>query len=227
MTSREMVAEFQRLIIQSDPSLMDYGRLDVFLIYQFLNTAQDIIFKERYISSPNSLQNIEIINANIEEVKHLIKYIKIDNIDTVPNELYNKSYIININDPEYAHYIQSFTSLVRNIVFPTNNEIVVENILINYKDFNRYLTTSFHVPIIRKPGILIENDSKLLLVCDIYTTPKSLIFYYLKYPNRINDDNDCILSSSLHKIIVEQAVQLFRSNKYILNSSNSNKTGKE
>lgn len=238
MTSREMIAEFQRLVIQSDPTLFDVNRMDVYIIYQFLNTAQNLVFKERYIPSSNILENIVIITRNLEEIKHLIRtaeaqYNQVENY-IVENEDYKISYLVKLTINNYAHYVNSFTELERQEVFPTeiNNSTLIENTLITYTDINRYLTTSFHSPIIRKPGILISKYSnssiEFILFVDKYTTSVSKIkLNYLIYPPEINDLNNCILDESLHKIIVNQAVQLFRSNKYILSSANSNQQPKQ
>lgn len=233
MTSREMVAEFQRLVIQSDPTFFTSNRMDVYFIYQFLNTAQNLIFKERYIPSSIALENIIIISRNIEEVKHLIKtseayYNGLEN-SIVENESYKKSFLVECKVNDYAHYINSFTELEREQVFPSeeNDTILVENNLITHNDVNRYLTTSIHTPIIRKPGILINTYSnssiKLTLLVDKYTTKVYKVkLNYLMYPPEIDDTNNCILDKSLHKIVVNQAVQLFRSNKYILSSTDGN-----
>ena len=219
MTGLEMLAEFQKYLTISDPRLFEVERLESSEIYQFLNIAQRMVFKNKYFPSSNYLENIAIINANFEDLRNLIKNETvtsgINNTTHYPNAL---TIPIDFSALDYAYYIKSESKVVREQVFPTDvGGEVVPNQLISLTDVPRFISNSIHTPIIRKPGVLITDNSDVTLFKDKYTTTY-LGFYltYLKYPSAIVDNEECELERSLQGLVVTTAVDLFRSNKYLL-----------
>lgn len=121
---------------------------------------------------------------------------------------------------------------------PATNPTILTNTLINYADFNSSLiTNSNNKPILRNPVVLLElsysNEmtnyhDKMTIYLDSYTTLYNVEYTYIKKPNAIslgsyldtNTSNDCELSESTHKDIVEMAVKIFiEENKYKLNTN--------
>lgn len=226
MTSREMLYHFQKLITTSDPSLIN-DRLESYEIYTFINLAQKKVFKERYFPGGDVKSNIIIINNNTEETKNLIQSVIINNItgnlsiDLFVTYSYTFDYSF-IQD--YAHYIRSESIVSRVNVFPTTSSLV-SNKLITNLEVESHITNIFHSPIIRKPAILIENDTIMRVFVDKYTTNLEKIkLTYLRYPVEIDDNVSCELSENLHSDIVSVAVDLFRANKYMLMQSKDNDT---
>ena len=226
MTGKEMLAQFQKLLTISDPALMEAERLETSEIFQILNIAQRMVFKEKYFPSNNYSENILIINNSVGEIQNLIETKTVNtNISADSNLLY--SYTIDTsNIDNYAHYVDSASKVKRTIVFPTSNGNGerVPNSLISFIDVKRYTTNSVHSPIIRAPGVLLEKKDLIRIFVDKYTT-ELLEFYltYLKYPTDLNWDVECELDPKLHNIVVDTAIQLFRSNRYLLLGFNSSK----
>ncbi len=221
MTSLEMLYQFQKLLVVSDPTMFDENRLETFEIYFFLNLAQKKVFKDRYFPSGNIKENLIIITNNNDELKNLFVTTEINN--SVGNLLLDPNmpitYTFDYSSLNYAHYIRSDSVITRETVFPLINERVPNN-LITYLEVSRYVTNSLHTPIIRKPALLIENENTMRLFVDKYTTEvDKVLLTYLRYPNDIDDNNNCELSEKLHYDIVMLAVDLFRSNKYLLLSN--------
>ena len=61
-----------------------------------------------------------------------------------------------------------------------------------------------------------KNDNEVTVFVDKYTQYIGLYLTYLKYPNDIVDNEECELEKSLQGLVVTTAVDLFRSNKYLL-----------
>lgn len=218
MTGIEMLAEFQKYLTISDPRLVEEERLESSEIYQFLNIAQRMVFKNKYFPSNNYVENIAIINANFEELKKLIVNIEINS--GINNTTYYSNAItvqIRGHVENYAYYIKSESKVIRQDVFPTDpSGEVVPNQLISLMDVNRFISNSIHNPIIRQPAVLITNDNEVTVFVDKYTQYIGLYLTYLKYPNDIVDNEECELEKSLQGLVVTTAVDLFRSNKYLL-----------
>lgn len=239
MTSREMLALFQELLITTDPSFKSIEKLDSIEIYSFLNYSQRLVFKERYFPTPSIVQNTLIINSYNEELKELFDTTILVGKDDPndPGDYMNISdpnlpisYIIPINIPLYAHYVRSNSKVVRVGVFPTVNESgdILPNKLITYNEVESHMTTPLHSPIIRKPAVLIENGEHVRVFVDKYTTSlKEFHLTYLKYPALIGDTQNCELIETLHVLVVNTAVNLFKENKYLLRAASQNQAVKE
>lgn len=223
MTGLEMLAEFQKLVTISDPRLLESERLESSEIYQLLNLAQKMVFKNRYFPSNNYAENILIINNNAEDLKKLIVSGYEVSVTLSTNIRY--TYEVDISGEvdtsgitDYAHYIKSESKLVRTVVFPTSpSGELVPNQLIGFIDVRRFITNSMNSPIIRSPGVLLETGDMIRIFVDKYTTDlSSLYLTYLRYPNPIVQDEECELERSLHSVVVTTAIELFRNNKYLL-----------
>ena len=171
MTGLEMLAEFQKYLTISDPRLFEVERLESSEIYQFLNIAQRMVFKNKYFPSNNYVENIAIINANFEELKKLIVNIEINS--GINNITYYSNAVtvqIRVHVENYAYYIKSESKVIRQDVFPTDlSGEVVPNQLISLMDVNRFISNSIHNPIIRQPAVLITNDNEVTVFVDKYT----------------------------------------------------------
>lgn len=233
MTSREMLYEFQKIVMTSDSSLFS-NRLESSEIYFFINIAQKRIFKERYFPGLNVLNNILIINNNNEEIKNLIQTAVLNNVNsglTIDPDI-TYSYTLDYSSlTNYAHYIKSESIISRMWIFPTNASLV-SNKLISNIEVSSYITNDFHSPIIRKPAVLIEDNNIMRIFVDKYTTSLSQVnITYLRYPQDINDSSQPELSQSIHNDIVLLAVDIFRSNRYMFlqrqnNTNNNNEENK-
>lgn len=217
MTGLEMLAEFQKLITISDPRLLESERLESSEVYQLLNLAQKMVFKNRYFPSNNYAENILIINNNAEDLKKLI--VSGYEVSVTLSTSIRYTYEVDTSGiTDYAHYIKSESKLVRTVVFPTSpSGELVPNQLIGFIDVRRFITNSMNSPIIRSPGVLLETGDMIRIFVDKYTTDlSSLYLTYLRYPNPIVQDEECELERSLHSVVVTTAIELFRNNKYLL-----------
>lgn len=220
MTSREMILEFQRLLIMSDKALYELERPTTSEMYMFLNMSQKRIFKDRYFPSANVIENIGTISYNAEEIRHLIKtsdWLSGNQDDSTPI-----SYDVDISSLNgYAHYITGLSKVTRSDVFPANEYTIVPNKVITYAEMGGYITNNFHSPIIRKPATLFLNSTTIKVFVDKFTSVfGGLKITYLSFPRDIDDDNNCELAEVLHNDLVSFAVDLFRNNRYLLYSNN-------
>lgn len=229
MTYQETVQlgiEFERRLIEIDPSFEVENKPDTETIYAFLNEYAKQYFDD-IIKQLMVVKDRNVINDLQERVKDLIKeeYITeiIDSYNTIqPN---CKSFNLPI---EYYKYIRSYSKCLSTYKFKhkENSEdfVLVENkIFSEYQDYSKINNIYNDGFILRNPLVIFEREEKLgnsipnqpiTVLHDNYTNISSvLLVYYTMIKQftilRMGDNNNCQLSSSCFWDIVKGAVDLY------------------
>lgn len=229
MTYNETVQlgiEFERRLIEIDPSFEVENKPDTETIYAFLNEYAKQYFDD-IIKQLMVVKDRNVINDLQERVKDLIKeeYITeiIDSYNTIqPN---CKSFSLPI---EYYKYIRSYSKCLSTYKFKhkENSEdfVLVENkIFSEYQDYSKINNIYNDGFILRNPLVIFEREKKfgnsrpnqpITVLHDNYTNISSvLLVYYTMIKQftilRSGDNNNCQLSSSCFWNIVKGAVDLY------------------
>lgn len=229
MTYNETVQlgiEFERRLIEIDPSFEVENKPDTETIYAFLNEYAKQYFDD-IIKQLMVVKDRNVINDLQERVKDLIKeeYITeiIDSYNTIqPN---CKSFSLPI---EYYKYIRSYSKCLSTYKFKhkENSEdfVLVENkIFSEYQDYSKINNIYNDGFILRNPLVIFEREEKfgnsrpnqpITVLHDNYTNISSvLLVYYTMIKQftilRRGDNNNCQLSSSCFWDIVKGAVDLY------------------
>jgi len=217
MNALQMQIEFQRLLYTSNPEFETKDRLDTDEIFAYLNISQLRTMKAKYFPSLNMKENIENINKNIDELRHLIGRTIGTSITplTNPDILHGNMMAL---PSDYLYYIRSDSKITRTACPVISSTSTVPNKIINYNEVESFTTNSFNKPIIRKPGVIFEANNKIIVFVDRFTTLTAIVLTYLRTPIQIGlgGSNDCELAEYLHEEIVQQAVEIFRREKYLL-----------
>lgn len=216
MNALQMQIEFERLLYTSNPDFSSSDKLDTEEIFAYLNISQLRVMKAKYFPTSDILENVRIIQSNIEELRNLIKR----DTRTIGNSI-DTLYGYLVSFPtDYLHYIRSDSVVTRTTIFPMTSQ-VVPNKIIDYSNVDSIVTNTFNNPIIRKPCIVFEEDDNMVIFRDKYTSfDGDLYLTYLRTPIDIalGGSNDCELADYLHEEIVATAVDIFRREKYLLNT---------
>lgn len=229
MTYQETVQlgiEFERRLIEIDPSFEVENKPDTETIYAFLNEYAKQYFDD-IIKQLMVVKDRNVINDLQERVKDLIKeeYITeiIDSYNTIqPN---CKSFSLPI---EYYKYIRSYSKCLSTYKFEhkENSEdfVLVENkIFSEYQDYSKINNIYNDGFILRNPLVIFEREEKfgnnrpnqpITVLHDNYTNISSvLLVYYTMIKQftilRIGGNNNCQLSLSCFWDIVKGAVDLY------------------
>jgi len=215
MNALQMQIEFQRLLYTSNPEFEVKDKLDTDEIFAYLNISQLRLMKAKYFPSLNMRENIENINRNIDELRHLIGRTTGTSISQLTDILHGNMMALPI---DYLYYIRSDSRITRSAVPVISSPSTVPNKVISYNDVEAVTTNSFNKPIIRKPCVVFEANNKIIIFVDKYTTLAAVVLTYLRTPIQIalGGSNDCELAEYLHEELVQQAVEIFRREKYLL-----------
>jgi len=215
MNALQMQIEFQRLLYTSNPEFEIKDRLDTDEIFAYLNISQLRLMKAKYFPSLNMKENIENINKNIDELRHLICRITGTSITPLTDILHGNMMALPAN---YLYYIRSDSKITRTACPVISSTSTVPNKVITYNDVEAITTNGFNKPILRKPCIVFETDNKIIIFVDRFTTLSAIVLTYLRTPIQIalGGSNDCELAEYLHEELVQQAVEIFRREKYLL-----------
>lgn len=218
--------EFERRLIEIDPSFEVENKPDTETIYAFLNEYAKQYFDD-IIKQLMVVKDRNVINDLQERVKDLIKeeYITeiIDSYNTIqPN---CKSFSLPI---EYYKYIRSYSKCLSTYKFEhkENSEdfVLVENkIFSEYQDYSKINNIYNDGFILRNPLVIFERKEKfgnnrpnmpITVLHDNYTNISSvLLVYYTMIKQftilRSGSDYNCQLSSSCFWDIVKGAVDLY------------------
>ena len=212
MDGLHMQIEFERLLYTSNPEFDTSEKLDTDEVFSYLNIAQLRTMKSKYFPTSNILENVKVIQGNVEDLRNMIKRDTLtigDPIDTL------HGYLVDL-PVDYLHYIRSDSQVTRTALPTISSSSIVPNRIVNYTDIDQLVTSAFSKPIIRKPSIVFEEDGKMVVFRDAYTTLEDVYLTYLRMPIEISLDNDCELPEYMHEEIVALAVDIFRREKYLL-----------
>jgi len=215
MNALQMQIEFQRLLYTSNPEFETKDKLDTDEIFAYLNISQLRTMKAKYFPSLNMQENIININKYIDELRHLIGRTTGTSITQLTDLLHGNMMALPV---DYLYYIRSDSRITRAAMPVISSPSTVPNKIINYNEVESFTTNSFNKPIIRKPGVIFEANNKIIVFVDRFTTLTAIVLTYLRTPIQIGlgGSNDCELAEYLHEEIVQQAVEIFRREKYLL-----------
>ena len=217
--------EFERRLIEIDPSFEVENKPDTETIYAFLNEYARQYFDD-IIKQLMVVKDRNVINDLQERVKDLIKeeYITeiIDTYNTIqPN---CKSFNLPI---KYYKYIRSYSKCLSTYKFEhkENSEdfVLVENkIFSEYQDYSKINNIYNDGFILRNPLVIFEREEQfgggrpnqpITVLHDNYTNISSVLLVYytsIKWFTALGSSvNNCQLSSSCFWDIVKGAVDLY------------------
>jgi len=215
-----MQIEFERLLYTSNPEFSVSDKLDTEEIFAYLNISQLRVMKMKYFPTSNINENVKIIQSNVEELRNLIKRDTVSPGSALTTVLH--AYPVTLPN-DYLHYIRSDSSVTRTALPVINSASIVPNKVIDYSMVDLVTTHAFNKPILRKPCVVFEESSTMIVYIDTYTTLGDVTFTYLKTPLtiKLGGSNDCELAEYLHEEVVATAVDIFRREKYLLISKDS------
>ena len=223
----QLGVEFERRLIEIDPSFEVENKPDTETIYAFLNEYAkqyfDDIIKQLIITKDRDISTLLQ-----DKIKCLIREANVDKVMSGLNSSQMNS--ITFKFPEnYYMYIRSYSNCFSTYKFRENGQIntsvdtsnlktvtVENNVFSEYKDSKKINNDFNDGFILRNPLVLFEGDNlynvnKFSIIKDRYTDIKDItVIYYKKLDNFtiMISGHDCELSSSCFWDIVKGAVDL-------------------
>ena len=208
--------EFERRLIEIDPSFEVENKPDTETIYAFLNEYakqyfDDIIKQLMVVKDRNVISDLQ------EKVKDLIKEEYIYEIDDSYNTIQQNCKSFNL-PTDYYKYIRSYSKCLNTYKFKSKEGsgeyVFVENkIFSEYQDYSKINNTYNEGFIFRNPLVIFEREQNPITVLhDNYTTISSILLVYYKKIQSftiLTNGYNCELSSSCFWDIVKGAIDLY------------------
>lgn len=233
MTYKETVQlgiEFERRLIEIDPSFEVENKPDTETIYAFLNQYTEQYFQD-IIRTLMSTKDRNIISDLQDRIKALIKEETLQPILGQYQSEQDSMQIFNL-PKDYYKYIRSYSKCYSTYNFEhkenSKRTVTIENkVFSEYQDYSKINNIYNDGFILRNPLVLLERPQKdfmyairpISVLSDAYTDIKEIVLIYYKKPNYytiINTSStlgvqivDCELSSSCFWDIVKGAVDLY------------------
>ena len=218
MNSLEMQVKFQDILETTSRAFgVTIERPYSTTIFEYLNEAQEMFFRDRYL--PGSFtQNIQTIKSLKGEIPDLLAA---GDVELSPHATYNQGPALNTVWVAEAfgkteHLVDGFLKVTRADILAAGDINMVETQPMDENQIlNKYFTNYMNVPIILQPIIFYDTLSKkIAVVIDKYTTiedetPEKLYYTKLIYPVKLDPTTDCELNPKFHETIVRQATELF------------------
>lgn len=216
--------EFERRLIEIDPSFEVENKPDTETIYAFLNEYAKQYFDD-IIKQLMVVKDRDVISDLQEKVKDLIKEEYIYEIDDSYNTIQPNCKSFNL-PIDYYKYIRSYSKCLNTYKFEQKEGSVeyvfVENkIFSEYQDYSKINNTYNKGFIFRNPLVMFEREQNtngigvynpITVLHDNYTTISSILLVYYKKIQSftiLTNGYDCELSSSCFWDIVKGAVDLY------------------
>ena len=182
MRGIDLQIQFERVIQEMNDAFISRERPDTFTVYKFINQAQIRYLNEKYISFKSVKENIEYIQQRAGDLNSLIKT-RVYSTSAAPTGLYyGKAKYITLLD-DYVYYIRSDSYLTRSDAIPVLTAAYIPNKTVSYSDLSRLLQTPWNIPILRNPIVVFEEDNRIYIIHDSYTTGPTLVsLTYLRRP---------------------------------------------
>lgn len=227
MTYQETIQlgiEFERRLIEIDPSFEVENKPDTETIYAFLNEYAKQYFDD-IIKQLMVVKDRNIISDLQERVKDLIKEEYITEINDSYNTIQPNCKSFNLPLDCYK-YIRSYSKCLSTYKFKhkENSEdfVLVENkIFSEYQDYSKINNIYNDGFILRNPLVIFEREQKyykdipntpITVLHDSYTVISSILLIYykqIKHFSILGNAFNCQLSSSCFWDIVKGAVDLY------------------
>ncbi|MCD6328787.1 MAG: hypothetical protein J7M10_00285 [Candidatus Cloacimonetes bacterium] len=183
MRGLDFQIQFERVIQEMSDVFISEERPDTFTIFKFIGQAQIRYLKEKYINLPTTRENIEFIQRRSDDLKNLIKTVVFASPDNATLGVYagRAKYIDMIDD--YVFYIRSDSEMTRTDAIPIASGQYVPNKIIPHSELDNVLDTPWNYPILRNPVVVFEENKRIYVVHDTYTSAISNIsLTYLRRP---------------------------------------------
>lgn len=221
MTVQEFSNEFDilynNIMSNQAPGLDEYEKS------VFLTQAQEDVIRACYQGTSAGLGPFENTELVRRELSNLIKISNIDTYETVSTQFgEGKAYTL---PPEAMYIIQEY--------YTDSNENPISVVPVTYDEIQKIKSNPFRGPSKNRILRLDYGENKVILIVDknlvetyAGSNPEYVVSYVRKpYPiiltdlsdsgltinnqdSPLDDDNPCELSSSIHRLILTQAVQL-------------------
>lgn len=192
--------QFERVIQEMSKAFIAEERPDTFTIFKFIGQAQIRYLKEKYISLPTTRENIEFIQKRSDDLKNLIKTVVFASPSSATLGVYNgrAKYIDMIDD--YIFYIRSDSEMTRTDAIPISSGKYVPNRIIPHSELDNVLDTPWNYPILRNPVVVFEENNRIYIVHDTYTSGiTNVSLTYLRRPYNF-DTSYAELTTSISSI---------------------------
>lgn len=241
MTGLEMQLYFENMLQTSGIQFKYDEKPDTDTIFKYLNEAQDLIIRTKYLPYQNSVDNIKVLNKFELELHKLVTR-KI--ISLIPIQDFEYMFIAQLPS-DYYYYIRSSLVISRVSIYACNNSYIS----LNYRDqseMHKFITNRFNTVILRTPAVFVTNSLQLdsnsvnnnvvlqsnllniVVVTDKFTTiTGNLNLTYLAKPSIISLNSECKLSPQVHVEIVIKAFELFMNFYKKLELQNNNNQPKQ
>jgi len=174
--------QFERIIQEMHDNFISSDRPDTFTVYKFINQAQIRYLNEKYISFSSVKENVEYIQQRAGDLNSLIKTRVFSTSVSPAGPYYGKSKYITLID-DYVYYIRSDSYLKRTDAIPIITAAYIPNKVVPYSDLERLLKTPWNYPILRNPVVVFEEDDRIYVIYDSYTTTLTQVsLTYLRRP---------------------------------------------
>lgn len=220
----QLGVEFERRLIEIDPSFEVENKPDTETIYAFLNEYTKQYFDD-IIKQLMVVKDRNVINDLQERVKDLIKEESLYELLEQNNSLQQNCKSFNL-PLDYYKYIRSYSKCISTykINHKENPEdyVVVENkIFSEYQDYSKINNIYNDGFILRNPLVILEREqdvsgigaqNPITVLHDSYTVISSILLIYykqIKHFSILENAFNCQLSSSCFWDIVKGAVDLY------------------
>jgi len=220
MTVREMQIAFDMHIQLVSMQLEVNEKPDSYTILYFLNRAQENYIKENFLQKGQIRDNIEFLQKRSDVLRNLIER-ETGTASATPLAATEVDGGITLDLPSnYLYYIQSFSHAESTLASGGNVRQWTPNRVVGHDEVDQITNGLFNRPILRRPCVVFEQDSKIVLYKDDDTSVYNIAYTYLRKPLEMSLEatgvntpvgltNECELDSYTHQDIVEMAVQMF------------------
>ena len=190
-----MQIEFERAIQLIDDNFVLKEKLDTENVMYFLNVAQERYLKETYLSKASLQENIQFLQKRADDLKQLIERSVSGRTDAgvvdtyadlftaVPGLTADGGQILYLPH-DYIYYVLSRSEVTRSTVAVASEEWT-PNRVITHDELDNIILTPFNDPILRKPCVLFEDSTSIIVYSDSDTTISDFELIYIRKPNKL------------------------------------------
>ena len=174
--------QFERAIQEMSDAFITEERPDTFTVFKFIGQAQIRYLKEKYLSMPTMEENVLLLQKRSDDLRNLIKTVRFD-INAAPAGVYyGKAIYIDMLD-DYVHYVRSDSQLTRTDAITISSATYIPNRVIPHSEIDPLISTPWNYPILRNPIAVFEENDRIYIIHDTYTTiPTYVSVTYLRRP---------------------------------------------
>lgn len=230
MNAIEMQRSFERIIQQTDPSLILENKPSSDTIFQYLYQYTLMFVRNIYLQIDKVDNETRANSKLLDSIKGLATETQL-NVRNV-NSIYQNIKSADLPQ-DFFLYIRS-NSQLRSSYLNQNEQSITTNRLMKEENVDAVYTTFYNKPIIRQPYVVFKNNNgtdTIEIIHDIYSDIDSIQLFYYRKPKPFGTSNiegnvtlsACELPENVHMEIVEGAAKLFLSDRFATKTSNNNK----